>query len=79
MDEMGVMLSMLNSVKVLVSKDDLLDYRNAGVNQIMVTAIQCIVAYGRLLLPLIMWLALPHQGDWTTYPIPRWHYEYFES
>jgi hypothetical protein len=39
MDETGVMLSMLGSVKVLVGKDDLRDYRGAGVKRTMVTAI----------------------------------------
>lgn len=38
-DETGVLLYMLGSVKVLVSKDDLRDYRGAGVKRTMVTAI----------------------------------------
>ena len=38
-DETGVILSMLGSVKVLVSKDDLRDYRGAGVKRTTVTAI----------------------------------------
>ena len=42
MDETGVMLSMLGSVKVLVGKDEPRDYRGAGVKRIMVTAIECI-------------------------------------
>jgi hypothetical protein len=52
MDETGVLLSMLGSVKVLVSKDDLRDYRGASVKRTMVTAIECISADGRSLLPL---------------------------
>lgn len=51
MDETGVMLCMLGSVKVLVGKDDLRDYRGAGVKRTMVTAIECISANGRSLLP----------------------------
>jgi hypothetical protein len=35
-DETGVMLSMLNSVKVLVSKDDTHAYRGARVKRTMV-------------------------------------------
>jgi hypothetical protein len=31
MDETGIMLNMLGSVKVLVGKDDLRDYRGVGV------------------------------------------------
>ena len=60
MDETGVLLSMLGSVKVLVGKDDLRDYRGAGVKRTMVTAIECISADGRSLLPLIIWPALTH-------------------
>ena len=54
MEETGVMLSMLGSVKVLVGKDDPRDYRGAGVKRTMVTAIECISADGRSLL-LIIW------------------------
>jgi hypothetical protein len=57
MDETGVMLCMLSSVKVLVSKDDLRDYRGAAVKRTMVTAIECISANGRSLLPMIIWPA----------------------
>ena len=39
MDETGVMLSKLGSVKVLVGRDVLRDHRGAGVKRIMVTAI----------------------------------------
>ncbi|KAK5110771.1 hypothetical protein LTR85_000733 [Meristemomyces frigidus] len=42
MDETGVMLSMLGSVKVLVGKDDTRDYRGARVKRTTVTAIECI-------------------------------------
>jgi hypothetical protein len=53
MDETGVMLSMLGSVKVLAGKDDLRDYRGAGVKRTTVTAIECISAAGKVLLPLV--------------------------
>ncbi len=58
-DETGVMLYMLNSVKVLVSKDDLRDYRGADVQRTMVTAIECISASGKSLLLMIIWPAPP--------------------
>ena len=54
MDEMGVILSILGSIKVLVSKDDLRNYRGAGVKRTIVTAIECVSADGRSLLPLIV-------------------------
>jgi hypothetical protein len=63
MDETGVMLSMLGSVKALVGKDDPRDYRGAGVKQTMVTAIECISADGRSLLPLIIWPASTHRSN----------------
>jgi Tc5 transposase DNA-binding domain len=44
MDETGVMLSMLGSIKVLVSKDDLQGYKGARVKRIVITAIECISA-----------------------------------
>ncbi|CZT13824.1 uncharacterized protein RAG0_17315 [Rhynchosporium agropyri] len=54
MDEMGVMLCMLASITVLVSRDDLRDYRGAAVKPTMVTAIECMSANGRSLLPMII-------------------------
>ena len=79
MDETGVMLSMLGSIKVLVGKDDLRDYRGAGVKRTTVTAIECISADGRSLLPLIVWPASTHRSNWTTYPTPGWHYGHSEN
>ena len=57
MDETGVMLCKLDSVKVLVCKDDLRDYRGTNIKRTMVTAIKCISADGRSLLSMIIWLA----------------------
>ncbi len=54
MNETGVMLSMLGSVKVLVSKNDLRDYRDADVKRTTITAIECISADDKSLLPLII-------------------------
>ena len=79
MDETGVMLCMLGSVKVLISKDDPRDYRGAGVKRTMVTAIECISANGRSLLPMIIWPATTHRSNWTTFSTPGWHYACSES
>jgi hypothetical protein len=62
-DETGVMLCMLGSITVLVSKDDPRDYRGAGVKRTMVTAIECISASGRPLLPMIIWPATTHRSN----------------
>lgn len=74
MDETGIMLSKLGSLKVLVGKDDLRAYRGAGVKRTMVTAIECISADGRSLHPLIIWPAATHRSTWTTHPTHGWHF-----
>jgi len=79
MDETGVMLCMLGSVKVLAGKDDLRNYRGAGVKRTMITAVECISCDGRYLSPLIIWPANTHRSNWTTYPTPGWHYACSES
>jgi hypothetical protein len=63
MDETGVILCMLNSVKVLVSKDDRRDYKGAGVKRTTVTAIECISGNGRSLLLMIIWPATTHRSN----------------
>jgi len=57
MDETGIMLSMLSSVKVLVGKDDRRGYRGAGVKRTMVTAIECVSGTGEYLNLMIIWPA----------------------
>jgi hypothetical protein len=73
-DETGVMLSMLSTVKVLVSKDDMRDYRGARVKRTIITAIECISGDGRYLDFMIIWLAATHRSNWTTFPTPGWQY-----
>ena len=68
MDETGVMLSMLGSVKVLVSKDDLRGYRGARVKRTVVTSMECISGDGRYLNPMIVWPASTHRANWTGVP-----------
>jgi hypothetical protein len=79
MDETGVMLSMLGSVKVLVGKADLRAYRGARVKRKLVTAIECISADGTYLKPMVIWPATTHRSNWTTYDTPGWHYACSES
>ena len=54
------MLGMLGSVKVLVSRNNLRDYRGAGVKRTIVTTVKCVSANSRLLYPLVIWLALTY-------------------
>lgn len=63
MDETGVMLAMLNSVKVLVGKDNIRGYRGARVTRTIVTAVECISADGRCLNPMIIWPASTHRAN----------------
>lgn len=79
MDETGIMLSMLNSVKVLFGTDDTRGYRGARVKRTMVTAIECISADGRCLKPMIIWPATTHRNNWTTYSTPGLFYACSES
>jgi hypothetical protein len=79
MDETGVMLSMLGSAKVLVGKNEHQGGRGGSVKRTMVTAIECISANGKALLPLIIWPASTHRSNWTTHPTPGWHYGFSEN
>ena len=79
MDETGVMLSKLGSVKVLVGRDDLLKHRGAREKRTVVTAVETISADGRYLDPMVIWPASTHRADWTTYPTPGWIYACSES
>jgi hypothetical protein len=79
MDETGVMLSMLGSVKVFVGRDDVRGHRGASVKRTMVTAIECISADGRSLHPLVIWPASTHRSNWTTHPTPGWHFGFSEN
>jgi len=78
-DETGVMLSKLGSVKVLIGKDDLRDYRGAREKRTMVTAIECISGDGRYLTPMIIWPANTHRSNWSTFRTPGWQYACSES
>jgi hypothetical protein len=79
MDETGIMLSMLSCIKVLVGKDDMRNYRGARVKRETVTAIECISGDGRYLDPMIIWPAITHRANWTTYHTPGWHYACSDS
>jgi hypothetical protein len=74
MDETGIMLSLLGTVKVLVGKDDMRDYRGARVKRTLVTAVECISGDGRYLDRMIIWPAATHRSNWTTFPTPGWQY-----
>jgi hypothetical protein len=63
MDETGVMLSILSSVKVLVGKDDKRKHISAQVKRTIVTAIKCISANSRYLNPIIIWLASTYRSN----------------
>lgn len=79
MDEIGVLLSVLNSLKVLVGKNELKTYRGAGVKRTLITAIECISADGRYLHALIIWPAATHWSTRTTHPTPGWHFGHSDS
>jgi hypothetical protein len=74
MDETGVLLGKLGSLKVLVGKHELRDYRGASPKRTLITAIECISATGNCLDPLVIWPSATHRSHWTTHPTPRWHF-----
>ena len=79
MDETGIMLSKLNSVKVLFSKENQKGYRGARVKRVIVTAVECVSADGRSLDPMIIWPASTYRANWATHPTPGWHHVYSDS
>jgi hypothetical protein len=66
-DETGIMLNMPSSVKVLIGKDDMRDYRGARVKRITITAIKYISGDGRYLNPIIIWPATIYRSNWITF------------
>ena len=70
MNETGVMLYILGSIKVLLSSDDLRDYRSVSVKRTIVTIIKYISANSRFLLPIIIWPAIIHRSNWTIFFTP---------
>ena len=79
MDETGILLSAPTSLNVLVGRDDLRNYRGAGVQRTLVTAIECISADGTSLAPLIIWPAATQRSTWTTHPTPDWHFAFSQT
>ena len=79
MDETGVLLSSLNSLKVFVGRDELRNYRGVHIQRELITAVECNSADGRYLDPLIIWPAATHQSTWTVYPTPGWHFGLSET
>lgn len=78
-DEIGVLLSKLGSVKVLIDKNDMRDYRGARVKRTNVTVVECISGDGRCLDPMVIWPASTYRANWTTFPTPGWLYAYSET
>lgn len=74
MDETGVLLSDLTTMKVLVSRSDAQSRRGVGLRRIMITAVECILADGRCLPPLIIWPGKTLQNTWISHDTPGWHY-----
>lgn len=70
MDETGILLSVLGSLKVLVDRDDLQNYRGAASQRTLITAIECISADGRSLDPLIIWPASITEARGRRTPLP---------
>lgn len=79
MDETGVILGNLGSLKVLVGKEELRNYRGASSQRTLITAVECISAAGRCLNPLVIWPANTLRNNWTTHETPGWHFACTDS
>ena len=79
MDETGIMLSALGSLKVSVGRDDLRNYRGAGVKRTMITVVECICADGQALSPLIIWPGVTQVSSWTSHATPGWRFACSEN
>ncbi|KAK1027934.1 hypothetical protein LTR33_017420, partial [Friedmanniomyces endolithicus] len=54
MDETGILLNAPTSLKVLTDRDDTRTYRGASIQRVLVTAIECVLADGGSLAPMII-------------------------
>jgi hypothetical protein len=66
LDEPGILLSDLGSLKALIGKDDLRNCRVARFKWTLVTAVERISANGRSLSVQIVWPDSIHWSTWTT-------------
>lgn len=76
MNETEVMLFIPSSIKVLISKHNMRNYKGARVKHITVTAIECISSNSRYLNLIIIWPASTYRSNWTTFPTPSWQFAF---
>lgn len=74
MDETAVVVVKPGSLKFLVGKNELRDYRGIGSQRTLITAVECISAPGKHLGRLVIWPASTHRSNWTTCPTHGWHF-----
>lgn len=74
MNETGILISDLTTMKALVSRGDAQSRRGVGLRRTMITAVECISADGRCLPPLIIWPGKTIQSTWISHDTPDWHY-----
>ena len=67
MDETGVLLSGVNTVKVLVSRSDVQNCRGVCLRRTMITAVECISADARFLPLLIIWPSKTLLNTWISH------------
>ena len=70
---------MLGSIKVLVSKHDMRDYKSARVKRITITAIKYISSNSKYLNLIIIWLASTYRSNQTTFLTLKQQYTCSES
>jgi hypothetical protein len=79
MDETGVLLALLKALKVLVSAEEISQYRGAAKKTELITVIECISATGKVIHPMVIWPASTHRSNWMIHSTPGWHYAHPSS
>lgn len=75
MDETGVLLGDLDTVKVLIARGDKEQRRGRALKRTMITAVECVSADGRSLPPFIIFPGKTLRSTWvTSHETPGWHY-----
>jgi hypothetical protein len=73
-DETGILLALLKTLKVLMFAEEISQYRGAAKKTRLIIVIKCISATGKVIHLIVIWPASTHQSNWMTYSTPGWHY-----
>jgi hypothetical protein len=72
-------LALLKALKVLVSVEEISQYRGAVKKTELITVIECISVTGKVIHPMVIWPTSTHRSNWMTHSTPGWHYAHSPS